>query len=51
MIEIADAEGEIRSQQKQLEEVQAEIDQEVNHKASLHLLKEKLLVKKYMVEG
>jgi len=35
MIEIADAEGEIRNQQKQLEDAQGEIEQEINHKASL----------------
>ena len=51
MIEIADAQQEIASQQKLLNEVQYEIDQEMNHKASLSLLKEKILVKKYMIEG
>jgi len=51
MIEIADAEAEIRNQQKQLEDAQGEIEQESNHKASLSLLKEKLLVRKYMIEG
>ena len=51
MIEIADAQQEIASQQKLLNEVQYEIDQELNHKASLSLLKEKILVKKYMIEG
>ena len=35
MIEIADAEYEIRNQQKQLEDAQGEIEQEINHKASL----------------
>ena len=30
---------------------QEEIEQECNHKASLQLLKEKLLVKKYVIEG
>lgn len=35
MIEIADAEQEIRNQQEQLEKVQADIDEEVNHKASV----------------
>ena len=28
-----------------------EIELELNHKASLQLLKDKLLVKKYMIEG
>ena len=51
MIEIADAQQEIQSQQKLLEEVQKEIDEEINHKASLQLLKEKIFVKKYMIEG
>ena len=32
-------------------EVEDEIDEESNHKASLQLLKEKMLVKKYVIEG
>lgn len=51
MIEIADAEAEIRNQQKQINDAQAEVDEEVNHKATLSLMKEKLMVKKYMLEG
>lgn len=51
MIEIADAEQEIKNQQEQLEKVQADIDEEVNHKASVQLFKDKLLVKKYLIEG
>jgi hypothetical protein len=34
-----------------LREVEDEIDEESNHKASLQLLKEKMLVKKYVIEG
>jgi hypothetical protein len=51
MIEIADAEQEIKTQSGELIEVEDEIEQESNHKASLQLLKEKMLVKKYMIEG
>ena len=51
MIEIADAEQEIKTQSAELREVEDEIEQESNHKASLQLLKEKMLVKKYMIEG
>lgn len=51
MIEMADAEQEIRTQQAELQKVEAEIDEEVNHKASLQLFKDKLLVKKYLIEG
>tara|TARA_B110000285_G_scaffold200632_1_gene234637 strand:- start:236 stop:616 length:381 start_codon:yes stop_codon:yes gene_type:complete len=51
MIEIADAEQEIKTQSAELKEVEDEIEQESNHKASLQLLKEKMLVKKYMIEG
>ena len=51
MIEIADAEQEIKGQSEKLREVEDEIDEESNHKASLQLLKEKMLVKKYVIEG
>lgn len=51
MIEIADAEQEIKTQQESLEKVQVEIDEEVSHKASVQLVKDKLLVKKYLIEG
>lgn len=51
MIEIADAEQEINTQTAELTEVENEIEQESNHKASLQLLKEKMLVKKYVIEG
>lgn len=51
MIEIADAESEIKTQQESLENVQVEIDEEVSHKASVQLVKDKLLVKKYLIEG
>ena len=51
MIEIADAEQEIKTQHKSLKDVYDEIDEEINHKASLQLIKDKLLVKKYMIEG
>jgi hypothetical protein len=51
MIEIRDAELELQTQNQKLEEVNSEIESESNHKASLCLLKEKLLVKKYMMEG
>ena len=51
MIEIADAEMEIKRQLAELNEVEEEIEQESNHKASLQLLKEKMLVKKYVIEG
>lgn len=51
MIEIKDAEEEIQTQSEKLEEVKKDIESESNHKASLQLLKEKLLVKKYLIEG
>ena len=51
MIEIKDAETEIQKQNSKMAEVSAEIEAEMSHKASLRLLKEKLLVKKYFIEG
>lgn len=51
MIEIVNFEHQMRTHQQNLEEVQEEIEQEVNHKASLHVLKEKLYCKKYNIEG
>lgn len=51
MIEIRDAEDEIHTQSQKLEEVKRDIESESNHKAGLQLLKEKLLVKKYVIEG
>lgn len=51
MIEISDAEHEIQIQNTKLETVNQDIEAELNHKASLQLLKEKILVKKYLIEG
>lgn len=51
MIEIKDAELEIQTQNAKLMEISSDIESESNHKASLQLLKEKLLVKKYVIEG
>ena len=51
MIEIEDANQEIKGQDSKLEEINEEIDQECTRKASLQLYKEKLLVRKYQIEG
>jgi hypothetical protein len=51
MIEVADAQLEIETQKKRLNEVSKDIDQELSHKASLGLLKNKLEVRKYTIDS
>lgn len=51
MIEVADAQLEIETQKKRLDEVSKDIDQELSHKASLGLLKNKLEVRKYTIDS
>ena len=51
MIKIYDGEQDLLKQNKNLEEVLVEINDEIVQKASLELIKEKLFVKKYLLEG
>lgn len=51
MIKIYDGEQDLLKQNKNLEEVLVEINDEIIQKASLELIKEKLFVKKYLLEG
>lgn len=51
MVDMFDAQEEMVKQNVVLKEVQDQIDAEVDHLASVRLIKDKFLVKKYMLEN